>query len=323
VRTAPNRSRVEPRRSRPFGSLARLAIGTSLSVLVVLLFDFSSTLPSHSPTVALSESGDGSGNLAIADFDSLPMARHLYPYSVIPGGVESGGELQNAIRNDPVVARHYADFDMARTRIISSDRERMVYVSYRMDGRIFWTNRALRLPKGEALITDGIHEARTRCGNQISETAQGPVSEQQPALTVFEQFGQPSPAYGSGMEMNGEEALSPPYSPAQPLMEHSESAERAFPSSSGPELDFGTIHPAVPESSAVTGYSPGSGTFLNRALPPGGIPGSGPSSESGVTSGGTVINEPEPSSLLMLSAGLCVWLIVGRLYGRGANVSER
>src|ERR1700690_5649 len=283
-RTAPNRSRVETRRFGFFGSLARLAIGTSLILLVVVLFHSSNAPPSNSPIVALHESGTGSGNLAIADFDSLPIARHLYPYSVIPGGVESGGELQNAIRNDPVVARHYANFDMARTRIISSDRERMVYVSYRMGAQIFWTNRALRLHKGEVLITDGTHEARTRCGNQISETAQAPVSAEQPALSAFEGFAQPGSSYGPGTAMNAEQALSPPYSPVQPLMEHSEVAEQAFPASPGPELDFGTIHPAVPESSAVTGYSPGSGTFLNGALfPPGGTPGTGPASESGAS----------------------------------------
>jgi len=305
--------------------LARLAIGMSLIfliVLVVLVVHFSHALPSHLAIVVRPESGTGSGNLAIADFDSLPMARHLYPYSVIPGGVESAGELQNAIRNDPVVARHYADFDMARTRIISSDRERMVYVSYRMGTQIFWTNRALRLHQGEALITDGTHEARTRCGNQISETAQAPVSAEQPTLSAFEGFAQLGSAYGPAMATKAEQALSPPYSPVQPLVENAELAERAFPSSPVTELNFGTIHPTVPESPAVTGYSPTSGTSLSGALfPPGGTPGTGPASESGA-SGGGAISTPEPSSLLLLSAGLCVWLIVGRFRRRGPNFSE-
>lgn len=104
----------------------------------------------------------------------------LFPYSVIPGGVESAQELRDALARDPVVARHYADFDLSRARIIRLDRDREVYVSYRMGDRIYWTKKKLKLLKGESVITDGKHEARTRCGNQLSETSADPVSPNEP-----------------------------------------------------------------------------------------------------------------------------------------------
>jgi hypothetical protein len=55
-----------------------------------------------------------------------------------------------------------------------------MYVSYRLNNRIYWTRKTLRLLKGETVITDGKNVARTRCGNRLSETAQSPVAEKQP-----------------------------------------------------------------------------------------------------------------------------------------------
>jgi len=113
-------------------------------------------------------------------------ARPLFPYSVIPGGVESAQELKNAVERDPVVAGHYAGFDLAKLRIIRLGQDRMAYVSYRLGDRVYWTNRKLKLPKGETLITDGSHEARTRCGNRLSSAASEPVSPHEPAAEAME-----------------------------------------------------------------------------------------------------------------------------------------
>ena len=109
----------------------------------------------------------------------------MYPYSVIPGGVESAQELKYAVFHDPVVAGHYANFDLAKARIVHLDRDRAVYVSYRIGDRVFWTKKTLKLFKGEALISDGVHEARTRCGNRVSDTPDGPVSPQEPSPTAM------------------------------------------------------------------------------------------------------------------------------------------
>jgi len=116
---------------------------------------------------------------------SASAARPLYPYSVIPGGVASRAELTYAVFHDPVVAGHYADFDLAKARIVRLDRDRAVYVSYRLGDRVYWTKKTLRLFKGEALITDGVHEARTRCGNRLSDTPLGPVSPLEPPPTAM------------------------------------------------------------------------------------------------------------------------------------------
>jgi hypothetical protein len=125
---------------------------------------------------------------------SLLMAgRHLYPYSVIPGGVESVQELRNAIAHDPVVTAHYAGFDVARARITRLDRDRTVYVSYRLGSNVFWTRRPLRLLKGETLVTDGKHEARTRCGNRVSETPEAPATPEEPLPEAFESPRDPEP----------------------------------------------------------------------------------------------------------------------------------
>ena len=87
---------------------------------------------------------------------------------------------------DSVVAQHYADFDLAKARIISLDRGREVYVSYRIGSQIYWTSHKLKLAAGESLVTDGKQEARTRCGNRISYIPQAPVSPIEPPERNFD-----------------------------------------------------------------------------------------------------------------------------------------
>lgn len=114
------------------------------------------------------------------------VSRPLYPYSVIPGGVESGPELKYELAHDPVAASHYSDFDVAKTRVIRLDHDEFMYVSYRMANRIFWTNKKLKIPSGETLLTDGTHLARTRCGNRLCDFFMQPTSPEQPAPQALE-----------------------------------------------------------------------------------------------------------------------------------------
>jgi hypothetical protein len=106
--------------------------------------------------------------------------RVIYPYSVIPGGVQTVQELKTAIAHDPVVSSHYAAFHLSRTRVIRLDHEQLMHVSYRIGNQVYWTKRLMKLAKGEAVITDGEHTARTRCGNQIAEVIPSPVSLVEP-----------------------------------------------------------------------------------------------------------------------------------------------
>src|ERR1700734_4135206 len=99
---------------RRLGALAVLAFGSFL-VWVAL-----ST--SGQPQIAASftssfRSSDSLDLPAIsASDDNAP--RKVYPYSVIPGGVENAADLRNSVLHDPVVARHYQDFVVERTRVI-------------------------------------------------------------------------------------------------------------------------------------------------------------------------------------------------------------
>lgn len=117
-------------------------------------------------------------------FDSVGQSnfpqRRLYPYSVIPGGVQNIQELRNAVANDPLVARLYANFDLSRAHVVRLAQNEEVYVAYRLNGKIYWTKKRLLLRAGETVITDGKHEARTRCGNRISETPMQPVAPVEP-----------------------------------------------------------------------------------------------------------------------------------------------
>ena len=142
-----------------------------------------------------------SRSVALSTFQTSVEIGHrpLFPYSVIPDGVESIRELKSAVASDPVIAKHYSNFDLAKARIIRLDKDRPVYVSYRLGKRVFWTTRKLQLRKGETLITDGEHAARTRCGNRISETPARPVSLKEPPRESLEaplDPGRPLPPYG-------------------------------------------------------------------------------------------------------------------------------
>jgi hypothetical protein len=111
---------------------------------------------------------------------ALP-AKPVYRNSVIPGGVHSAADLAAAIARDPVIRAHYANFNVATTRVVRLEQARMVHVSYRIGDTIYWTKKKVQLAQGELLLSDGTHLARTRCGNRIADEPQGPVLDNEPA----------------------------------------------------------------------------------------------------------------------------------------------
>jgi len=113
--------------------------------------------------------------------------RVVYPYSVIPGGVRTPEDLRQVSEHDPVVGGHYPGFDFQHARIIELDQPKLVYLSYRLGDRVFWTKKKVSLRKGEKLITDGKITARTRCANRVSEVAQPAVSAEEPPAGKFEE----------------------------------------------------------------------------------------------------------------------------------------
>jgi hypothetical protein len=120
--------------------------------------------------------------------ESAPKAQGaLFPYSVIPRGAATVGELKDTLARDGLVAAHYAGFATGRARVVRAKRNRAVYLSYRLGNRIYWTKNKMLVPRGETLITDGTHFARTRCGNRISERPMAPVSPAEPTAKTFDE----------------------------------------------------------------------------------------------------------------------------------------
>ncbi len=114
-----------------------------------------------------------------------PFGHPYYRYSVVPGGVHSADELQRALRNDDVVKVHYADFNADRAHVVTLESDRVAYVSYRVGDRVYWTRHPIRLRKGETLLTDGTHLARTRCGNRVSDRPTAAHADFEPDEKAF------------------------------------------------------------------------------------------------------------------------------------------
>lgn len=54
--------------------------------------------------------------------------------------------------------------------------DRYAFVSFRENGRIFWTKGRLKVQQGEILLTDGRNYAKTRCGSRLSDIPMTPTS---------------------------------------------------------------------------------------------------------------------------------------------------
>lgn len=248
-------------------------------------------------------------------------SRTVYPYSVIAGGAQSPQELREAVATDPVVAQHYADFDITNARRVTLDAPKLAYVSYRIGNKVFWTKHKLALRKGEAMLSDGTNMARTRCGNRISVLPVRPNAPAEPTSSELE--GPEFPAIASS-----------PY-----LAAYSAPAPALFPgpiqSPGGPGAAFVPVAPFFPlpggggiignKNSSPPPPGGGSGGGGNTPPPGGGTPGSGggggttpPGNGGGGTPGGgggtpgagggtpTPVGVPEPGTALLVLAGLGV-----------------
>jgi hypothetical protein len=157
----------------------------------------------------------------------------VYPYSIVPGGVDSPDELRQAADHDPTVAEHYQGFNYARARVVEVTEPRLVYLSYRRGKKVYWTRKQASLHKGEKLITDGKMTARSRCGNQVSVLPQANTSPEEPSIAELDR----PDAVASGVQ--------------------------AFPSEFNSSLL--SLDPAMP----IGPSSPGSGSGPIAGVPPG------------------------------------------------------
>jgi hypothetical protein len=168
--------------------LAVLAVCTACASTVTLR-TFGLSIFSFWPRNAYdSERASSSREEAVLDevLSQVHPSRHLYGYSVVPGGVDDVKELKWVAEHDPVVAAHYANFDYDHAQVVQLALERTAYVSYRIGNHIYWMSRRITLHKGEKLITDGRITARGRCGNRVSVNPQPEVSPGEPSPEAFE-----------------------------------------------------------------------------------------------------------------------------------------
>jgi hypothetical protein len=257
------------------GALAVLTLCGFLVWIALTPSGHSQIAPAYTSSFVSADSRD----LRQISPDGSGSRRAMYPYSVIPGGVESAAELRNSVTHDPVVARHYEDFAIERARVVRLSEDRALYVSYRLGNRVFWSKKRFTLLKGETVITDGEHMARTRCGNRIAEAPAGPVLAAEPAFDA-------APPEAAQILAGGPAMLGAPFAPNDvPLLP---------PPTSG-----------IPPASG----SPGVGIFAPPGIP---IAGGGGPPSHGVTPPpivpGPPISTSEPETLLMLATGLTgIW----------------
>ncbi len=316
-------------------------------LLLIVVCSFASAYGLHVASSQLSMSRGIDARLAVPAAASAVSAasrslRPNYPYSVIPGGAYSPAELRFADGHDGLVKDHYADFDIKSARLVRLTEDRFQYVSYRLRDQIYWTNKKLRIPKGEVLLTDGYNFARTRCGNRLSSTPRPNTTPEQPSeralsLPPF------SPAQLRGGEVNVAPAPPPgelaqifpdlpfdlprlaPYVPAQaigsmPLAQQIGTPISTYPSAVGPLL--AGLAPTPTGFATLSGGAPNSPPGRNS--PPISVPGTPGTITASVPPGFTLtpaglpiainttappINEvPEPASLSLFTFGVCVSL---------------
>jgi hypothetical protein len=227
--------------------------------------------------------------------DAAP-SRPVYPYSVIPGGVEDVRELKWVAEHDPIVGAHYAGFNYAHAQVVRLALARTVYLSYRVGNHIYWTRRRITLHKGEKLITDGRMTARTRCANRVEEAPQQQAaSPVEPAPQKFDEpirigegTAMPSPQFPFDSALLGRPHL-PGFEAVGPLSLYDPFVGGSFIPLSPPPLPAGLCTPVKTKSTAAA-VSGGTGKKKTPV-----------SCEVG--GGGTEV-VPEPGTWVLFASGL-------------------
>jgi hypothetical protein len=116
----------------------------------------------------------GSGAIVPAAETVFP-GRPVYRHSVVPGGVYSRVEVEEAVFRMPDVAEHYRGVNIRRLAPAEVSRDGLYYASYRRDGAIYWTSHRLKVNPNETVLGDGSHLVRARCGNLLSEEPMLPI----------------------------------------------------------------------------------------------------------------------------------------------------
>jgi hypothetical protein len=114
----------------------------------------------------------------------VPAIRRIYGHSIVPGGIHSVEELKRVIVTDPLAARHYAGFDVTKAYITRLPHDELVFLSYRLNHKIYFTSVLRLIRGGEEVLTDGNNYILTRCGNEIVSSFHGPVDAAQEPMDL-------------------------------------------------------------------------------------------------------------------------------------------
>jgi hypothetical protein len=292
------------RRWLAVGVIAVFIAGVSSLALQYLSPSMFHARQSAPPALKLSENRSRASELSQVLSHAEP-PRPVYPYSVVPGGIEDAKELKWVAEHDPIVAAHYAGFDYNRARVVRLALAQTVYLSYRIGNHIYWTRRRVTLHKGETLITDGRMTARTRCANRVEQAPQEQAAS--PVEPPVQKFDEPLRA-GEGTAIQA-----PPVAFESALLNRPETGLGAAgpmglydPFVGGGWVSFSS--PPLPLSVCSPVKKKGSGEIEIEAG------GKGKTSTSGACGSGSAGVVPEPGTWLMLASGLVAiyWLARGK-----------
>jgi hypothetical protein len=180
-----------------------LTLGIGLAIIIGLMAIGSISVGGglHTSSIPALRSSTRAADIVLSE--ATPQKRS-YRYSVIPGGARTQQELVNAIAQDGVVAAHYRSVSIGAVRAETVKRDRLVYVSYRRNNKIFWTKQQVRLSQGETILTDGVTQIRGRCGNCISVQPMTPTADDEPETAQFDALTATDPEeVASAMENGG------------------------------------------------------------------------------------------------------------------------
>ncbi len=213
-------SPVQQRRSTPRRRRKAIRTGLLIAISALLLATLLLGLRNSASRSMLPEIARHGWRGATTELDltlDFRGGRKLFPYSVVPGGLRNVRDAQDSIAADPAVARHYRGLHIENLVLRRTPAAMDVFVSYRVENAIYWTNHRIHLPKGELMLVDGANMVRARCGNRIvfdlpPETPKNPgdepppeifeyglppaVSPDEPMLVETEDEPKPPPGYG-------------------------------------------------------------------------------------------------------------------------------
>jgi len=263
-------------------------IRSAIIILIVLVAaSVISALPAQAATPINSPTRPASSRIPALNFRA---ARPIFPYSIIPGGVRSGKELEDSIAADPVAAKHYAGISPHGLMVQRLKRDIEVFSSYRLGNNVYWTNHTIHVRAGELVLTDGANLIRARCGNRLVRIPPGPPS---PTPSVEP----PDIVYEAGTP-----SLVPPSDEPPALVET-------------PEIAFTATQTLVPSATPVPPRGDVAPPIYGVVLPP----------WSGCCTNTTqdqppptppLTPVPEPSSLVLFIAGLGVGGAYARRFWR-------